>query len=68
MVRTFIPGSVAEGCASWSRPAPAKSMEGFMLEMVEVLCVISGRLLQLRNESSMQGGMFKYKAKNLGDL
>jgi hypothetical protein len=43
-------------------------MEGFMFEMVEGQYVINGRLLQLRNESSMQGGVFKYKAKNLGAL
>jgi hypothetical protein len=37
--------------------------------MAEGLHVISGRLLPLKNESSVHGGAFKYKAKkNLGML
>jgi hypothetical protein len=41
----------------------------FLVQMAEGLHVISGRLLPLKNESSVHGGAFKYKAKkNLGML
>jgi hypothetical protein len=40
-------------------------MKAFYVQMVEVLHVISGKFLQLKNEYSMWGGAFKFKAKNL---
>jgi hypothetical protein len=44
---------------------PSVKHERFYIRMAKGLHGITGRILQLTNKSSVRGGAFKYKEKNL---